>query len=51
MRAHQLWATAALAFILVPAPSACIVAKIDLYRKNSQLDKLKSRAARNVLCE
>jgi hypothetical protein len=51
MRAHQLWATAALAFILCPAPSTCIVAKIDLYRKNSQLDKLKSRAARNVLCE
>ena len=28
-----------------------VVVKVDLYRKNSSLDKSKARAARNVLCE
>ena len=40
----------ALAFIL-SAPVEGVVVKVDLYRKNSNLDKSKARAARNVLCE
>ena len=61
---HDLWETSmrstaevrstvllsALALIL-SAPAQGVVVKVDLYRKNSDLDKSKARAARNVLCE
>ena len=40
----------ALALILA-TPVQGVVVKVDLYRKNSDLDKSKARAARNVLCE
>ena len=40
----------ALALILA-TPVQGVVVKVDLYRKNSSLDKSKARAARNVLCE
>ena len=40
----------ALAFLL-STPVEGVVVKVDLYRKNSNLDKSKARAARNVLCE
>lgn len=40
----------ALALILATTVQGVVV-KVDLYRKNSSLDKSKARAARNVLCE
>jgi len=49
----EVWSTvlvSALA-ILLYSPVQGVVVKVDLYRRNSNLDKSKSRATRNVLCE
>ncbi len=49
----EVWSTVlviALAIVLY-SPVQGVVVKVDLYRRNSNLDKSKSRASRNVLCE
>lgn len=49
----KLWRTvlvSALALSL-SSPVQGVVAKVDLYRKNSSLDKSRARSSRNVLCE
>ena len=49
----EVWTTVLITAVALAlsAPAQGVVVKVDLYRKNSNLDKSKARASRNVLCE
>ena len=49
----EVWSTVLITAVALAlsAPAQGVVVKVDLFRKNSNLDKSKARASRNVLCE